>query len=70
MNSVDEIMKTYLPWVAYFIENYDSNTVYKTDFKAEQKSFGLTRIEAIKFMRTVIKLGNIEYACYFTQTCI
>ena len=66
---VDLILKAYLPRIADMIENYDSNTVFHTDFRPEQKSFGITRIEAIKFMKTIIKLGNVEYAIYFTQTC-
>jgi hypothetical protein len=66
IKQVDDVMKVFLPQIAEFIENYDSNTVYETDFRPDQKSFGLTRIEAIKFMRTIIKLGNVEYAVYFT----
>jgi len=63
------LLHAYLPKVADFIEGYESGVVYETDFKAGQQSFGLTRIEAIKFMKSIIKLGVVEFAVFFTQTC-
>jgi len=51
-----------------YIENYDSNAIYTTDFKPEQKSFGLTWIEAIKLVKSIIKLGILEYTVNFNST--
>lgn len=66
---IDQILQSNLPLLSDFIETYDSKTVYQSDFRAEQKSFGLTRIEAIKVMRTIVRLGIVEYTVPFIQTC-
>lgn len=66
---IDVILQQNLPILSDFIENYDSQTIYQSDFKTDQKSFGLTRIEAIKVMRTIVRLGIVEYTVPFIQTC-
>lgn len=72
MPEIHKILETYLPKVANFIEGYKSDVPYEFEFKPSSQpsySFGLTRIEALKFMKSIIKLGVVDYAINFTTTC-